>query len=181
MERLSGATPDLLGFLAPLAVFLVHCCFGGVCCVVTAPGGRELWPLVRGCCGKMRSRNAGGSVCVSGLISCLRVACGCTMRTSIMASSDEDLTLMGDLLEDARLEFLMLPFGTSIEDVNAVFWEFVTLGRRELPSDVLVCVRVRGRYRRAVRLQRWVQRQLLVLRESTVARCVLVVIGHAEI
>jgi hypothetical protein len=31
----------------------------------------------------------------------------------------------------------MLPFGTSMEDVNAIFWEFVALGRRELPSDVL--------------------------------------------
>ncbi len=31
-------------------------------------GGREQWPLYRRCCGKMRSRNAGGITCVSGFI-----------------------------------------------------------------------------------------------------------------
>jgi hypothetical protein len=34
----------------------------------------------------------------------------------------------------------MLPFGTFIEEVNTVFWEFVSLGRRESPVDVGGCV-----------------------------------------
>jgi hypothetical protein len=38
LGRLFGAMPDLLGFIFPLAVFLVSFCFDCVCCFVTAPG-----------------------------------------------------------------------------------------------------------------------------------------------
>ncbi len=62
--------------------------------------------------------------------------------------------MMRDFLEDARLKFHALPFGTSMEAINVVFWEFVALGRHELSADVLVVVRDRGRYRRIVRLRR---------------------------
>jgi hypothetical protein len=54
-------------------------------------------------------------------------------------------------------------------------------GRRSVPADVWVVVRVREHYRRSVRMQRWTQRQLLVLREATVARCVWIVTGQTVI
>jgi hypothetical protein len=100
--------------------------------------------------------------------------------TRVMASA-EDLSLMRDCLEDARLAFLMVPFGASMEGVNFFFWEWTSSGCRRLPANVWVVVRVRGHYRQSVRMQRWAQRQLLVLREAVVARCVLVVTGSAEI
>jgi hypothetical protein len=100
--------------------------------------------------------------------------------TRIMASS-EDLDMLGEFLEGARLVFLTLPLGASMACVNSLFWSLTAMGRRTLSADVWVGVRVRGRYRRSVRLQRWAQRQLLILREVVVARCVRVVTGSLEI
>jgi hypothetical protein len=100
--------------------------------------------------------------------------------TRLMASAD-DLSLMRDFLEEARLAFLAVPFGASMEGVNSFFWQWTATDRRRLPANVWVVVRVRGHYRRSVRLQLWTQRQLLVLREETVARCVLVVTGLAVV
>ncbi len=39
LGRLSGSMPDFLGFIFPLAVFLVGFCVDGMCYLVTAPGG----------------------------------------------------------------------------------------------------------------------------------------------
>jgi hypothetical protein len=58
--------------------------------------------------------------------------------TRIMACT-EDLSLMGDFLEDTRLAFLMVPFGASMEGVNALLWELTSfLGRRKLPTSECV-------------------------------------------
>jgi hypothetical protein len=100
--------------------------------------------------------------------------------TRVMVSA-EDLSLMRDFLEETRLAFLTVPFGASMEGVNSFFWQWTSTARRRLPANVWVVVRVRGHYRRSVRLQRWSQRQLLALREAAVAMCVLVVTGSAEI
>ncbi len=99
--------------------------------------------------------------------------CCCLCRSLSMQSmaSSEEISLMGDFLEDARLGFQSLPFGSSVEATNMVFWEFAALSRRHLPADVLVVVRVHGRYRQMIRRRRWAQRQLLRLSEATVSRC----------
>jgi hypothetical protein len=89
--------------------------------------------------------------------------------------------MLGGFLEGARLVFLTVPLGVSMAHVNSLFWSLAAMGRRTLSAGVWVGVRVRGRYRRSVRLQRWAQRQLLILREVTVARCVRVVTGSLEI
>jgi hypothetical protein len=102
------------------------------------------------------------------------------IMTRIMASS-EDLDRLGEFLEGARLVFLTVPLGASMAYVNSLFWRPAAIGRRTLPAGVWVGVRVRGHYWRSVRLQRWAQRQLLVHREGTVARCVRVVTGSLEI
>jgi hypothetical protein len=79
--------------------------------------------------------------------------------TRVMASS-EDLDRLGEFLEGARLVFLTMPLGASMAYVNSLFWRLA--GRRTLPAGGWVGVRVRGHYRRSVRLQRWAQRQLLI-------------------
>ncbi len=77
------------------------------------------------------------------------------------------------------MAFLTVPFGASMEGVSSLFWHWVSSGRRRLPANVWVVVRVRGHYRRSVRMQRWSQRQLLVLREAAVVRCVDAVTGFS--
>jgi hypothetical protein len=100
--------------------------------------------------------------------------------TRIMASS-KDLDRLGEFLEGARLMSLTVPLGASMAYVNSLFWRLAAIGRWTLPAFVWVGFRVSGQYRRSVRLQRWAQRQLLVHREVTVARCVRVVTGSLEI
>ena len=103
-----------------------------------------------------------------------------SIMTRVMASS-EDLDRLTEFLEGVRLVFLTVPLGASMAHVNSLFWRLCAIGRRTLRADVWVGVRVRGQYRRSVRLQRWAQRQLLIHREVTVRRCVWVVTGSAEI
>ena len=103
-----------------------------------------------------------------------------SIMTRVMASS-EDLDRLGEFLEGARLMFLTVPLGASMAYVNSLFWRLAAIGRRTLPAGGWVGVRVRGQYRRSVRLQRWAQRQLLIRREVTVARCVRVVTGSLAI
>ena len=100
--------------------------------------------------------------------------------TRVLAT-DVDLVLMREFLEEARLAFLMVPVGARMEEVNAFFWHWAARARRSVPAGVWVVVRVRGHYRRSVLMQRWTQRQLLVLREATVARCVWIVTGQTVI
>jgi hypothetical protein len=103
-----------------------------------------------------------------------------SIMTRIMASAD-DIDMLGEFLEGARLVFSTVPLGASMAHVNSLFWGLAAVGRRTLTAGVWVDVRVRGRYRRSVRLQRWAQRQFLILRELVVARCVRVVTGSLEV
>ena len=100
--------------------------------------------------------------------------------TRIMASS-ENRDRLGEFLEGARLVFLTVPLGAAMAYVNSLFWRLAAIGRRTLPAGVWVGVRVRAQYRRSVRLQRWAQRHLLMLREAAVVRCVRVVTGSLAI
>ncbi len=178
LGRLSGSMPDFLGFTFPLVVFLVGFSLDGVDCIVTAPGVlravgvslRMMWvDEVEECRGHF--------VCFRADVSFLLFR---SIMTRVMASS-EDLDRLGEFLEGARLVFLTVPLGASMAHVNSLFWRLSAIGRRTLPTDVWVGVRVRGQYRRSVRLQRWAQRQLLIHREVAVARCVRVVTGSLAI
>jgi hypothetical protein len=168
--------PDFLGFTFPLVVFLAGFRFDCVWCIVAAPGVlravgvglRVLWEYeVKECRGHF--------ICVLVDLFSFR-----SIMTRVMASS-EDLDRLGEFLEGARLVFLTVPLGASMAYVNSLFWSLAAIGRRALPAGVWVGVRVRGHYRRSVRLQRWAQRQLLIHRDVTVARCVRVVIGSLAI
>ena len=170
--------PCFQGFTFPLVVFLVGFLLDCVCCIVTAPGVlravgvglRVLWEdEVEECRGHFVYFRVDPSFLL------LR-----SIMTRVMASS-EDLDRLGEFLEGARLVFLTVPLGASMAHVNSLFWRLCAVGRRTLPANVWVGVRVRGQYRRSVRLQRWAQRQLLIHREVTVRRCVWVVTGSAEI
>jgi hypothetical protein len=149
-------------------VFLVSFCVDGVCYFVTAPGGglravavglRVLWEdKVEECRGYF--------VCVGiNLFSFMFRS----IMTRIMASS-EDLDMLGEFLKGARLVFLTVPLGASMAHVNSLFWSLAAMGRRTLSAGVWVGVRVRGRYRRSVRLQRWAQRQLRDVSGSSLGR-----------
>jgi hypothetical protein len=61
----AGRRASLFRLRCFLRVFLLSVCVG----FSQRRGGRERWPLGSWCCGKMRSRNAGGILNVSGLIS----------------------------------------------------------------------------------------------------------------
>jgi hypothetical protein len=97
--------------------------------------------------------------------------CYCRLTMTRVLATEVDLYLMRGFLEEARLAFLMVPVGATMEEVNAFFWHWAARGRRSVPANVWVVVRVRGHYRRYVRMQRWTQRQLVLVREATVARC----------
>jgi hypothetical protein len=170
--------PCFQGFTFPLVVFLVGFRLDCVFCIVTAPGVlravgvglRVLWEdEVEEC---------------RGHFVCFRVDASFLLFRSIMTrimASSEDLDRLGEFLEGARLVFLTVPLGASMAHVNSLFWRLCRIGRRTLRAEVWVGVRVRGRYQRSVRLQRWAQRQLLIHREVTVGRCVRVVTGSLEI
>ena len=149
-----------------------------VCCMVTAPGvlravGVGLWVLWED-----EGEDRWGHFV------CFRVDFPFVLFRSIMTrimASSEDLDRLTEFLEGARLVFLTVPLGASMAHVNSLFWRLSAIGRRTLPANVWVGVRVRGQYRRSVRLQRWAQRQLLIHREVVVARCVRVVTGSLAI
>ena len=170
--------PCFQGFTFPLVVFLVGFLLDCVCCMVTAPGvlravGVGLWVLWED---EVEER--------WGHFVCFRVDFSFVLFRSIMTrtmASSEDLDRLTEFLEGVRLVFLTVPLGASMAHVNSLFWRLCRIGRRTLPADVWVGVRVRGQYRRSVRLQRWAQRQLLIHREVTVRRCVWVVTGSADI
>ncbi len=85
--------------------------------------------------------------------------------------TEDDILMMYDLLECAREDFDVLPVGASVAIVDAVFLRYAGFAREDLPS-VLVWLRV-GTNGAVVpcRLLRWVQRELMLLREGAVRRC----------
>ena len=115
-------------------MFLVGFWFDGMCYFVTAPGGlravarglRMLWEdEVKECRGHF--------VCVGiDLFSFMFRS----IMTCLMASSEE-IDMLGEFLEGARLVFLTVPLGASMAYVNSLFWRLAAVGRRTLPAGVL--------------------------------------------
>jgi hypothetical protein len=84
---------------------------------------------------------------------------------------------MEDFLEDALEDFDRICEGVSVSVVDVVFYRWqgwATAGRRDpdWPADVLVSVLLDGADARPVRLYRWIERELLCMREAAIVRCV---------
>ncbi len=79
--------------------------------------------------------------------------------------------MMFDLVESAREDFDVLPVGAPVASVDAVFVRYAGYAGEDCPPS-LVWLRV-GADGVVVpcRLLRWVQRELLILREGAVSRC----------
>ena len=79
--------------------------------------------------------------------------------------------MMFDLVECAREDLDALPVGAPVASVDAVFARYTGYAREDCPPG-LVWLRV-GADEVVVpcRLLRWVQRELLILREYAVSRC----------
>ena len=170
--------PCFQGFTFPLVMFLVGFRLDCVFCIVTAPGVLRAVGVGLRVMWKDEIEECRGHFVYFRLD--LSFVLFRSIMTRAMASS-EDLDRLTEFLEGVRLVFLTVPIGASMAHVNSLFWRLCRIGRRTLPADVWVGVRVRGQYRRSVRLQRWAQRQLLLHREVTVRRCVWVVTGSAVI
>ena len=170
--------PCFQGFTFPLVVSLVGFRLDCVFCIVTAPGVLRAVGVGLRVMWKDEIEECRGHFVY------FRVDFPFVLFRSIMTramASSEDLDRLTEFLEGARLVFLTVPLGASMAHVNSLFWRLCRIGRRTLPADVWVGVRVRGQYRRSVRLQRWAQRQLLIHREVAVTRCVRVVTGSLAI
>jgi hypothetical protein len=97
--------------------------------------------------------------------------------TVLHPASWHDVIFMEDFLEDALEDFDRICEGVSVSVVDVVFYRWqgwATAGRRDLdwPADVLVSVLLDGANARPVRLYRWIERELLCMREAAIARCV---------
>jgi hypothetical protein len=84
---------------------------------------------------------------------------------------------MEDFLEDALADFDRIPAGVPVCVMDIVFcrWRgFAYEGMLDpdWPADVLVSVLLDGEDARPVRFYRWIQRELLCMREAAIARCV---------
>ena len=97
--------------------------------------------------------------------------------TVLQPASWHDVIFMEDFLEDAQEDFDRICEGVSVAVVDVVFYRWqgwATAGRRDpdWPADVLVSVLLDGADARPVRLYRWIERELLCMREAAIARCV---------
>jgi hypothetical protein len=84
---------------------------------------------------------------------------------------------MEDFLDCASADFDLIPAGVPVSAVDLVFCRWRGLALEGIydpdwPADVLVSVLLGGADARPVRLHRWIQRELLRLREAAVSRCV---------
>jgi hypothetical protein len=91
--------------------------------------------------------------------------------TGVRRATEADILMMYDLLECAREDFDVLLVGVPVAAVDEVFLRYAGWAREDCPEG-LVWLRfgpdgvvVSGR------LLRWVQRELLRLRECAVLRC----------
>jgi hypothetical protein len=89
-------------------------------------------------------------------------------------ASREDILLMEDFLECAQMHFDSISAGVSVDIVDEVFFKYTRYANEDWPTDVLVTILARetGSQGRPVRLQRWIHRELLLMREASIARCV---------
>ncbi len=79
--------------------------------------------------------------------------------------------MMFDLVECAREDFDVLPVGAPVASVDAVFVRYTGWAGEDCPSGLVwLRVGVDGVVVPCC-LLRWVQRELLILREGTVRRC----------
>jgi hypothetical protein len=95
--------------------------------------------------------------------------------TVLHPASWHDVIFMEDFLEDALEDFDRICEGVSVSVVVFYRWQgWATAGRRDpdWPADVLVSVLLDGADARPVRLYRWIERELLCMREAAIARCV---------
>jgi hypothetical protein len=97
--------------------------------------------------------------------------------TVFQPASWHDVIFMEDFLEDALADFDRICEGVPVSVVDVVFfrWQgWATAGRLDpdWPADVLVSVLLGGADARPVRLYRWIERELLCMREAAIARCV---------
>ena len=97
--------------------------------------------------------------------------------TVLYPASWHDVIFMEDFLEDALEDFDRICEGVSVSVVDVVFYRWqgwATAGRRDpdWPADVLVSVLLDGANARPVRLYRWIERELLCMREAAIVRCV---------
>ena len=97
--------------------------------------------------------------------------------TVLHPASWHDVIFMEDFLEDALEDFDRICEGVSVSVVAVVFYRWqgwATAGRRDpdWPADVLVSVLLDGANARPVRLYRWIERELLCMREAAIVRCV---------
>ena len=97
--------------------------------------------------------------------------------TVLHPASWHDVIFMEDFLEDALEDFDRICEGVSVSVVDVVFYRWqgwATVGRRDpdWPADVLVSVLLDGANARPVRLYRWIERELLCMREAAIVRCV---------
>ena len=97
--------------------------------------------------------------------------------TVLHPASWHDVIFMEDFLEDALEDFDRICEGVSVSVVDVVFYRWqgwATAGRRDpdWPADVFVSVLLDGANARPVRLYRWIERELLCMREAAIVRCV---------
>ena len=97
--------------------------------------------------------------------------------TVLHPASWHDVIFMEDFLEDALEDFDRICEGVYVSVVDVVFYRWqgwATAGRRDpdWPADVLVSVLLDGANARPVRLYRWIERELLCMREAAIVRCV---------
>ncbi len=80
--------------------------------------------------------------------------------------------MMGDFLADVdSTAFAWLPVGTPEDNVNVIFYEYLRWCQEDFAS-ALVCIRVGlNGVPQYCFVQRWIQRELLIRRETAVSRC----------
>ena len=96
---------------------------------------------------------------------------GSCVMTGVRRATEADILMMYDLLDCAREDFDVLPVGVPVTVIDEVFLRYAGWAREDCPEG-LVWLRV-GPDGVVVpgRLLRWVQRELLRLREWAVVRC----------
>ncbi len=93
------------------------------------------------------------------------------MTVMVRRASKEDILMMDHFLERAREAFDGLPVGALAAVVDAVFLEFAGHARDDFPVAI-VWLRVgTDDVCRQCRFLRWIQRELMLLREGAIRRC----------
>jgi hypothetical protein len=97
--------------------------------------------------------------------------------TVLQPASWHDVIFMEDFLEDASADFDRIFEVVSVSVVDVVFcrwygWASAGMLDPDWPADFLVSVLLDGADARPVCLYRWIERELLRMREDAIVRCV---------